>query len=85
MLHQLMKKMELAGSTGTLKLMPKAILRSCCRVPAARGESSGCFRQLGARSRLPGTAGNVEEGPHAAPHTGTICMQETKSFFNSGH
>lgn len=52
MLHQLMKKMVLAGSTGTLKQMPKAILQSCCKFPSAQCDYSSYFRQLWVLSHL---------------------------------
>lgn len=36
LLHQLMRKMEFAGSTGTLKQAPKAILQSCSTFPSVQ-------------------------------------------------
>lgn len=72
--------MELAGSTGTLKEMPRAILQSCCKFPSAQGDCCSCFRQLCALISLH-TEHKVEEGPTSSPLHCTVCMKTKTCAF----
>jgi len=72
--------MELAGSTGTLKEMPRAILQSCCKFPSAQRDCCSCLRQLCVLISLH-TEQKVEEGPTSSLLHCTVCMKiKTRAF-----
>lgn len=83
LLHQLRRKMEFAGSTGTLKQAPKAILQSCSTFPSVQvttpAPSDSCEHiptSVQARKR-------GKDAPPAAPHIWIVSMKEKMCFCSS--
>lgn len=85
-----MRKMEFAGSTGTLKQAPQAILQSCSTFPSVQvttpAPPDSCEHiPTSVQGRKRG-----KEAPPAAPHIWIVSVKEKNVFLqfnvpNSGH
>lgn len=77
LLHQLRRKMEFAGSTGTLKQAPKAILQSCSTFPSVQVSTAAPSEHTPTcvQGRKRG-----KEVPAAAPHIWIVSVKQKLYF-----